>query len=69
MTRNSHAKFSESIASLPTLMYPKQTMKTFLMLLGIGAIFAAATACVLPGSKKDKAAPAQNSAPAAESRY
>jgi len=44
-------------------------MKTFLMLLGIGAIFAAATACVLPGSKKDKKSPAQNSAPAAESRY
>ena len=44
-------------------------MKTFLMLLGIGAIFAAATACVLPGVKKDKTAPAQNSAPATESRY
>lgn len=44
-------------------------MKTFLMLLGIGAIFAAATACVLPGAKKDKKSPAQNSTPAAESRH
>ena len=69
MTRNSDASFSESFACLPTPMYPKHTMKSFLMLLGIGAIFAAATACVLPGAKKEKKSPAQNSAPAAESRY
>ncbi|MEO6739087.1 MAG: hypothetical protein ABIP20_02480 [Chthoniobacteraceae bacterium] len=43
-------------------------MKTFLMFLGIGAIFAAATACVLPGSKKDKTAPVQAPTPSSESR-
>ncbi len=69
MMRNKDEDVRESIACQPTPVYKKQTMKTFLMLLGIGAIFAAATACVFPGAKKDKAASTQNSAPAAESRY